>query len=227
MGRLGAGRMRKHRRNSSTFVRGLLPALRVRRVQPGVSWLVEGPESSFSQPGKSRQKRIGSCEKGSPPRSRRRYGQDRPLMLARRARFDRLYARPTTTIALCGIKFFFEKTLGTRGRWTIFDLIRPAREKKRRPQPRRQEDMVIELGSLQTDRPPDGGAPESPFCFGQAEISGNRISFRCCFGCLFWVLSLSRRDIWGIAHQFTGGLLSPIAWEVPKARLIVIFKIAT
>ncbi|PYP82849.1 MAG: hypothetical protein DMF61_24950 [Blastocatellia bacterium AA13] len=24
------------------------------------------------------------------------------------------YARPTTTIALCGIKFFFEKTLGTR-----------------------------------------------------------------------------------------------------------------
>ena len=56
---------------------------------------------------------------------------------SRRARFDRLYARPTTTIALCGIKFFFEKTLGTR--WTIFDLIRPSREKKRRPQPRRQE----------------------------------------------------------------------------------------
>ena len=38
------------------------------------------------------------------------------------------YARPTTTIALCGIKFFFEKTLGTQ--WATFDLIRPAREKK-------------------------------------------------------------------------------------------------
>ena len=38
------------------------------------------------------------------------------------------YARPTTTIALCGIKFFFEKTLGKH--WTSFDLIRPPREKK-------------------------------------------------------------------------------------------------
>ncbi|PYP88861.1 MAG: hypothetical protein DMF61_06385 [Blastocatellia bacterium AA13] len=56
------------------------------------------------------------------------------------------YARPTTTIALCGIKFFFEKTLGTR--WTIFDLIRPGSQKKRRPQPRPHEGMVIELGSL-------------------------------------------------------------------------------
>jgi hypothetical protein len=34
------------------------------------------------------------------------------------------YARPTTTIALCGIKFFFEKTLGKH--WTSFELIRPA-----------------------------------------------------------------------------------------------------
>ena len=38
------------------------------------------------------------------------------------------YARPTTTIALCGIKFFFERTLGKQ--WTTFDLIRPPREKK-------------------------------------------------------------------------------------------------
>ena len=38
------------------------------------------------------------------------------------------YARPTTTIALCGIKFFFEKTLGKQ--WSTFELIRPAREKK-------------------------------------------------------------------------------------------------
>ena len=38
------------------------------------------------------------------------------------------YARPTTTIALCGIKFFFEKTLGKH--WSTFELIRPARENK-------------------------------------------------------------------------------------------------
>ena len=38
------------------------------------------------------------------------------------------YSRPTTTIALCGIKFFFERALGKR--WTSFDLIRPPREKK-------------------------------------------------------------------------------------------------
>jgi integrase len=36
--------------------------------------------------------------------------------------------RPTTTIALCGIKFFIERTLGKQ--WTSFDLIRPPREKK-------------------------------------------------------------------------------------------------
>ena len=38
------------------------------------------------------------------------------------------YSRPTTTIALCGIKFFIERTLGKQ--WTTFDLIRPPREKK-------------------------------------------------------------------------------------------------
>jgi integrase/recombinase XerD len=38
------------------------------------------------------------------------------------------YSRPTTTIALCGIKFFFERTLGKQ--WSTFDLIRPPREKK-------------------------------------------------------------------------------------------------
>ena len=38
------------------------------------------------------------------------------------------YARPTTTIAVCGIKFFFEKTLGKQR--STFELIRPAREKK-------------------------------------------------------------------------------------------------
>ena len=38
------------------------------------------------------------------------------------------YARPTTTIAICGIRFFFEHTLARE--WTIFNLVRPAREKK-------------------------------------------------------------------------------------------------
>lgn len=38
------------------------------------------------------------------------------------------YARPTTTIAVCGIKFFIERALGKQ--WTSFELIRPPREKK-------------------------------------------------------------------------------------------------
>jgi site-specific recombinase XerD len=38
------------------------------------------------------------------------------------------WSRPSTTIALCGIKFFFEKTLNRQ--WTIFSLVRPAPEKK-------------------------------------------------------------------------------------------------
>ena len=38
------------------------------------------------------------------------------------------YSRPTMTIAICGIKFFFERTL-EKG-WTIFNLVRPAPEKK-------------------------------------------------------------------------------------------------
>jgi len=38
------------------------------------------------------------------------------------------YARNTTTIAICGIRFFFERTLEKE--WTIFNLVRPAPEKK-------------------------------------------------------------------------------------------------
>lgn len=38
------------------------------------------------------------------------------------------YARPTTTIAICGIRFFFERTLEKD--WTTFNLVRPAPEKK-------------------------------------------------------------------------------------------------
>jgi integrase/recombinase XerD len=37
-------------------------------------------------------------------------------------------ARNTCTIALCGIKFFFERTLGRE--WKTFDFLRPQREKK-------------------------------------------------------------------------------------------------
>src|SRR5712691_11248891 len=38
------------------------------------------------------------------------------------------YARNTMTIAICGIRFFFERTLEKE--WTIFNLVRPAPEKK-------------------------------------------------------------------------------------------------
>jgi integrase/recombinase XerD len=38
------------------------------------------------------------------------------------------YSRNTMTIAICGIKFFFERTLEKE--WTTFNLVRPAPEKK-------------------------------------------------------------------------------------------------
>ena len=38
------------------------------------------------------------------------------------------YSRNTSTIAICGIKFFFERTLEKH--WTTFNLVRPPREKK-------------------------------------------------------------------------------------------------
>jgi integrase/recombinase XerD len=38
------------------------------------------------------------------------------------------YARPTLTIAICGIRFLFEKTL--QRDWAIFGLVRPPREQK-------------------------------------------------------------------------------------------------
>ena len=37
-------------------------------------------------------------------------------------------ARGTHTIALCGIKFFYEQTLGRK--WTVLDVARPKKEKK-------------------------------------------------------------------------------------------------
>jgi site-specific recombinase XerD len=41
---------------------------------------------------------------------------------------DRKVSRPTATIALCGVKFFFERTL--KRDWTALELIRPRPEKK-------------------------------------------------------------------------------------------------
>src|SRR5437867_5641145 len=38
------------------------------------------------------------------------------------------FARASFTIALCGIKFFDERSLGRE--WHLLDLVRPAREKK-------------------------------------------------------------------------------------------------
>lgn len=37
-------------------------------------------------------------------------------------------ARSTSTISLCGIKFFYEKTLGKQ--WRVLELVRPAKESK-------------------------------------------------------------------------------------------------
>lgn len=41
---------------------------------------------------------------------------------------ERKVSRSTSTVALCGIKFFFERTLGRE--WQTFDLVRAPREKK-------------------------------------------------------------------------------------------------
>ena len=41
---------------------------------------------------------------------------------------EKQVARATCTIALCGIKFFFERTLGRQ--WKTFEFLRPAKEKK-------------------------------------------------------------------------------------------------
>ena len=38
------------------------------------------------------------------------------------------YARNTSTIAICGIKFFYERTLNRN--WSIFGILRAPREKK-------------------------------------------------------------------------------------------------
>ena len=40
----------------------------------------------------------------------------------------RRLARPTVTVALCGIKFFYQHTC--KREWSIFDVIRPGRERK-------------------------------------------------------------------------------------------------
>ncbi len=40
---------------------------------------------------------------------------------------ERKVSRATATIAICGVKFFFERTL--KREWTALELIRPRREK--------------------------------------------------------------------------------------------------
>jgi len=41
---------------------------------------------------------------------------------------ERQISNSTFTVALCGIKFFYQRTLGQE--WKVFDLVRPVREKK-------------------------------------------------------------------------------------------------
>jgi integrase/recombinase XerD len=54
-------------------------------------------------------------------------------------------ARSTCTQALCGIKFFFEHSLGKE--WKTFELVRPPREKKL-PVVLSQEEVGRVLGCL-------------------------------------------------------------------------------
>jgi integrase/recombinase XerD len=41
---------------------------------------------------------------------------------------EKKVSRSTSTLALCGIKFFYERTLGRE--WTVFESIRPPKEEK-------------------------------------------------------------------------------------------------
>jgi len=58
-------------------------------------------------------------------------------------------SRSTCTLALCGIKFFFEHTL--RRDWKTFDLVRPPKEKKL-PVVLSQEEVRRVLGCVNSFR---------------------------------------------------------------------------
>src|SRR5437762_7968125 len=53
----------------------------------------------------------------------------------------RKLARPSLTVALCGIRFFYEQTLGRH--WTILDIVRPKREQKLPVVLSREEDWRV------------------------------------------------------------------------------------
>src|SRR5882762_745556 len=51
------------------------------------------------------------------------------------------YSRNTMTIAICGIRFFYEQTLNRN--WAIFGIVRPAPEKKLPVIPRRRTPLAV------------------------------------------------------------------------------------
>jgi integrase/recombinase XerD len=59
----------------------------------------------------------------------------------------RKLARPSLTVALCGMRFFYEQTLGHH--WTILDVARPKREKKL-PVVLSREEVWRVLGAVRT-----------------------------------------------------------------------------
>ena len=99
------------------------------------------------------------CKPPSPERTRRQRptGQDVCRQPAKIIVVDHRYflhladdkklARPSTTIALCGIKFFYQHTL--QQRWTTLELVRPAPEKKLPVMLSREEVRRI-LGAVRT-----------------------------------------------------------------------------
>lgn len=61
---------------------------------------------------------------------------------------ERRLSRSSCTVALCGIKFLYEHTL--RRRWSVFELIRPKKEKKQ-PVILSREEVQRILGCVQKD----------------------------------------------------------------------------
>lgn len=59
----------------------------------------------------------------------------------------RKLARPSLTVALCGMRFFYERTLGRH--WTILDVARPKRDKKL-PVVLSREEVWRVLGAVRT-----------------------------------------------------------------------------
>jgi integrase/recombinase XerD len=93
-----------------------------------------------------------SCYVGAVQALARHYGKSPDLITEEQLRqyflhltLERKVARATATIALCGIKFFFQNTL--QRNWTAFKLLRPPKSKKL-PAVLSREEVVAILGGV-------------------------------------------------------------------------------